>query len=758
MTKLASIGIVGILIAGCLISVLIFQSTEVKAEDWNIQEVDSGDQKGQYNSIAVDSNNKPHISYSQSWADHNIYYAKWTGSEWSKEIVDEWGFASSIAVDSNDIPHISYENISNHDLYYAKRTGSIWDIQVVDSVGTVGKYASIEIDSNDYPHIAYMESQGMSNAKLKYAKWNGTGWENETVDNAADVGYFCSMALDSNDYPHISYNDHNGEDLKYAKWNGTGWEIDVVDNSVGEKSVSSIDVNSTDVPHIAYQESGNNNLRYAKWNVSKWDTETLEGSGGGRSVSIAIDSNDFPHISSAKETSSSISLRYRNWTGTNWKKKTIESKSNDGGWYETSIAMDSNDSPHISFYEAVDDEFKYADYGPYSKPSAPRNLDAVVGDGFVNVTWEPPLDNGNSTITNYNVYRKGPPDSFFVFLEAVGNLLYYNDTNVVNDGLYSYQIRAENGVGEGDWSDVLNATPTASAIPSAPLNLQAAAGDSQITLSWNAPSDNGGSPITNYKLYRGDTSGSAELLLELQNVTIYTDSGLTNDQTYYYKISAVSGVGEGTHSNEASATPSADINITPPILSDPGSEDDDGIFTVSWTDVPDATGYVLEEDNNSGFSSASSFNTGTDTSFQVLGKAEGTYYYRVRALVSPDASGWSNVESISVVISDSDEDGLPDTWEETHFGNLDQNPTDDFDKDGKTNLEEYQEGSDPTVAKADDKEEESSPLWILVLIVVIVVVLLLVLMLRKKKSPASRNGRLEGIDGSISSEELKEEE
>jgi hypothetical protein len=757
MTRTLSIGIVGILIFGCLISLITLQTDNVLAEDWNIQDVDSGDQKGQWNSIALDSNDIPHISYYQSWADNNIFYAKWTGSEWSTEIVDNGVFGSSIAVDSNDLPHISYQNLSNNDLLYAMWTGSTWDIQIVDSEGSVGVYASLELDSNDFPHISYMERQSISNAKLKYAKWNGTGWENETVDNAANVGYFCDMTLDSNDYPHISYNDHNGEDLKYAMWNGTGWEIDVVDNSVGERSVSSIDVNSTGVPHIAYQESGNDDLKYAKWNVSKCYVETLEGSGGGWSVAIEIDQNDNPHISFAKETASSISLRYMSWNGTVWKKKTIESVSNDGGWYETSIAIDSLGAPHISFYEAIGDYLKYAHYGAFDKPSAPQNLQTVSGNSYVNLTWEPPLDDGNSTITNYNVYRQGPPDSYFVFLEAVGNVLFYNDTDVINDGLYAYQVRAENGVGEGEWSQEVNATPTASSVPSSPQNLEASAGDGQITLTWDAPSDDGGSPITNYNIYRGNTPESEEFHTELQNVTSYTDSGLTNDQTYYYKITAVNGVGEGAFSNEVSATPSAEITINPPTLSDPGSEDDDGIFTVSWTDVADATSYVLEEDDNSGFSSPTSVYSGSDTSYQVSGKSEGTYYYRVKALVSSEESGWSNVESIVVVISDTDEDGLPDSWEQTHFGDLDQNPTDDYDKDGKTDLEEYQDGTDPTIAEVDDEEEELPILWIL-LIMIIIVVLLLIIMLKKKKSSASESGISQGTEGQIMSGESKDNE
>src|ERR1035437_3911018 len=46
--------------------------------------------------------------------------------------------------------------------------------------------------------------------------------------------------------------------------------------------------------------------------------------------------------------------------------------------------------------------------------------------------------------------------------------------------------------------------------------------------------------------------------------------------------------------------------------------------------------------------------------------------------------------------ADTDGDGLPDAWELQYFGNLNQGPNDDPDRDGFSNLAEYQNGSNPT--------------------------------------------------------------
>jgi hypothetical protein len=45
--------------------------------------------------------------------------------------------------------------------------------------------------------------------------------------------------------------------------------------------------------------------------------------------------------------------------------------------------------------------------------------------------------------------------------------------------------------------------------------------------------------------------------------------------------------------------------------------------------------------------------------------------------------------------TDSDSNGLPDSWEILHFGSIGQDPNADPDQDGLTNLQEYQLGTDP---------------------------------------------------------------
>ena len=93
--------------------------------------------------------------------------------------------------------------------------------------------------------------------------------------------------------------------------------------------------------------------------------------------------------------------------------------------------------------------------------------------------------------------------------------------------------------------------------------------------------------------------------------------------------------------------------ITPiaPVLNAISNDDGDGSYSVSWTSVAGATSYLLQEDDNSSFSSPTTAYEGSGTSKSISGKPVGTYYYRVRAINDYATSGWSNVRSVVVSVA-----------------------------------------------------------------------------------------------------------
>jgi titin len=190
---------------------------------------------------------------------------------------------------------------------------------------------------------------------------------------------------------------------------------------------------------------------------------------------------------------------------------------------------------------------------PATVPGAPT-LTATAGNGQVALSWTAPSD-GGSPITGYRLYR-GTSSGNLTLYQSLGTGLTYTDAAVTNGTTYLYAVSAVNAIGEGARSAERSAIPTApTTVPGTPT-LTATAGNGQVALSWTTPAD-GGSPITGYRLYRGTSSGNLSPYQSLGTGAGYTDSGVTNGTTYFYAVSAVNAIGEGSRSSERSATPTA---------------------------------------------------------------------------------------------------------------------------------------------------------------------------------------------------------
>src|SRR5216117_2685954 len=286
---------------------------------------------------------------------------------------------------------------------------------------------------------------------------------------------------------------------------------------------------------------------------------------------------------------------------------------------------------------------------PATVPGAPQGLGATAGDATIALVWSPPGSDGGSPITNYKIYR-GNSSGGESFFTEIGNILAYLDTGLTNGHTYYYKVSAVNAVGDGPLSNEASATPTAPATkPGAPRNLQATPGDGQVTLNWQPPSNDGGSPILLYTIYRGNSSGGESFLITVPLVTTYTDATVTNGVTYYYKVSATNAIGEGPKSNEASATRSAPA--TPPgapqgLSATPG----DTTVSLTWSPPssnggPPITNYKIYR-RTAGGGETLIATIGNQLSYSDGGLTNGvTYYYKVSAVNNEGEGPKSNEAS-----------------------------------------------------------------------------------------------------------------
>ena len=171
-------------------------------------------------------------------------------------------------------------------------------------------------------------------------------------------------------------------------------------------------------------------------------------------------------------------------------------------------------------------------------------------------TADPKIDNG---LSGYDIYQGTSSDSKLMTKVDHITGTAYTATGLTNGITYYFQVQATYLKGPPITSNQVHALPEDSRVssPGAPTALTAMAGDAQVSLSWTAPASNGGSPVTGYNIYHG-TSPAGESGTPVQATgTSATVTGLTNDTTYYFVVTAVNTAGQSPDSDEASAKPTA---------------------------------------------------------------------------------------------------------------------------------------------------------------------------------------------------------
>lgn len=194
--------------------------------------------------------------------------------------------------------------------------------------------------------------------------------------------------------------------------------------------------------------------------------------------------------------------------------------------------------------------------------------------------------------------------------------------------------------------------------PSAPANLVATAGDAQVALDW--AQNHHAEGVVKYNVYRdgaevGETASSS-----------YTDTGVTNDTTYAYTVTATDSAGNEGPATAVSATPRAAADTTAPAPPTAlGAKAGDGKVDLTWTasTSTDVASYTVHRDGLALPSQSSDVTTFTDS-----GLNNGTAYtYTVTA-----TDGAGNVSGPSNTVSATPTASPPATDPTTmHVGDLD---------------------------------------------------------------------------------------
>ena len=248
-------------------------------------------------------------------------------------------------------------------------------------------------------------------------------------------------------------------------------------------------------------------------------------------------------------------------------------------------------------------------------PGPPRSVIATAGGGQATVSWTEPENNGGSAIIDYTV--RSSPGGFTATTSGTSATV----AGLTGGTSYTFTVTARNSVGSSSASSPSNSvtvisfvyfsqplslsqiataggitttskkmsdlrgktifntsgvaitvpasgsynlsffaantfrTPTT--VPDPPTNLTPTAGDAQVSLSWSAPTNNGGEAITGYTV---KYSNGTAIATTGAGTTSYTVTALTNGTSYTFMVTANNNVGSSAPSSSVSVTPVAPVN------------------------------------------------------------------------------------------------------------------------------------------------------------------------------------------------------
>jgi RHS repeat-associated protein len=240
---------------------------------------------------------------------------------------------------------------------------------------------------------------------------------------------------------------------------------------------------------------------------------------------------------------------------------------------------------------------------PVATPGLPGSVSAAAGPGSATVTWTAPSDTGGATITGYTIRTfnadgtSGGPNR-----TVCGTCLSDVVPNLTTGKSYYFTVAAINSAGTGA-ARTSNTVTIPSGPPGTPRDIVATVTGGHVTVTWNAPADDGGSPVTSYTIrprnVTAGTLGVATVLSCSSPCRSYRFTRLAKNAVHEFEVSATNGFGTGpvgtsnrvtTPGNWAPDTPTAptpaagtELDAAPGVLATTYVDPDGDAGTVRYT-------------------------------------------------------------------------------------------------------------------------------------------------------------------------------
>ena len=268
-------------------------------------------------------------------------------------------------------------------------------------------------------------------------------------------------------------------------------------------------------------------------------------------------------------------------------------------WSVTKTGLE-NGTTHLVWVRAVNADGS----GPFASssalvatvPGAPTLDEPELDGDDATLTFHAPEDNGGSEVTSYQLSVDNG-DTYVTYTpDSTDPDVFHADLPDLDWGkTYGAHVRAVNARGHGEWSNLQEVVATT--VPGAPGPIEKSVDGSTVTLTFDAPTFDGGTDITGYEVKADDgdfepatTTGTGPLRVDLTNQTA---------GTHTYAVRAVNAVGSGESTEVTdvevvvAAQPHWNYGYTTDMIN--------GEFDISWNDgsvdPSTVTGWELSVNN-----------------------------------------------------------------------------------------------------------------------------------------------------------------
>ncbi len=247
--------------------------------------------------------------------------------------------------------------------------GQTWNIQVVDDAGDTGYDSQTVVDGAGIPYIFYKSS----GSQMYLAYWvpgegGAGGWQYMTLESSVPVGYTYDVLVDPDGRFRIAYARVNA--VRYGIFDPVAktWvlgpetvtgalaysHVDLVLTTIGQDVIPVLSVNQENSKVYVYRRDPGSGV----WTSTQVDPLH----NASRASSIAIDSTQNMHVSFYEPTGANLMYATKAWDDTIWQIGTVDIAGNVGDY--SSIAVTPDDQVHIIYYDATNGDLKYAALNP----------------------------------------------------------------------------------------------------------------------------------------------------------------------------------------------------------------------------------------------------------------------------------------------------------------------------------------------------------------------------------------------------------